>query len=241
MAGHSKWANIKRRKWAQDAKKAAVFTKMARNITVAAREGGGDPDKNFRLALAIDQAKKANMPKENIEKAIKKGTGELKGEKIEECLYEGMGPAQTQFIVKSYTDNRNRSAAEIKHLFHKYGGDFTSVKWNFSEKGVVRVNREEAEDKKLDSEEWELSLIDKGAEDIKVEEEGMTIHCAMEDLSSVKDLLEENEVNIETADIEYIPHTTQKVEGENKEKVERFMEALEDCEEVNDYYNNCIF
>ena len=241
MAGHSKWANIKRRKWAQDAKKAAVFTKMARNITVAAREGGGDPDKNFRLALAIDQAKKVNMPKENIEKARKKGTGELKGERIEECLYEGIGPAQVQFIVKSYTDNRNRSAAEIKHLFHKHGGDFASVKWNFSEKGVIRVSKEEVEDKQLDSEDWELGLIDRGAEDIKMEEEGMTIHCAMGDLSSIKELLEENGVNIETADIEYIPHTAQKVEGEDREKVERFMEALEDCEEVNDYYNNCEF
>lgn len=241
MSGHSKWANIKRRKWAQDAKKAAIFTKMGRNITVAAREGGGDPEKNFRLALAIDQAKQVNMPKENIERAIKKGTGELKGEKIEECLYEGIGPARAQFIVKSYTDNRNRSAANIKHIFHKFGGDFTSVKWNFSQKGVIRINKKEVEDNDLDSEEWELELIEKGAEDIKTEEEGMIIYCSMENLSVIKSLLEDHEINIETADIEYIPHTIQKVKGEDREKVERFMEVLEECEDVNDYYNNCEF
>jgi len=241
MSGHSKWANIKRRKWAQDAKKAAIFTKTGRNITVAAREGGGDPDKNFRLALAIDQAKKVNMPKENIDKAIKKGTGELKGDQIVECLYEGMGPVQSQFIVKSYTDNKNRSAANIKHIFHKFGGDFASVMWNFSEKGVIRIDKEEVGNKGLASEEWELSLIDQGAEDIKMEEEGLTVYCAIPDLSRIKSFLEDKQVKVETADIEYIPHQTQKVEGEDREKAEKFMEALEDCEDVNDYYTNCEF
>lgn len=237
MSGHSKWANIKRRKWSQDAKKAAIFTKMGRNITVAAREGGGDPEKNFRLALAIDKAKEVNMPKENIEKAVKRGTGELKGEKIEECLYEGMGPAGSQFIIKSFTDNRNRSAANIKHLFNKYGGSFTSVMWNFLERGVVRINKEEVDSRGLDGEEWELALIDQGAEDIKAEEEGMTIYSGVGELASMKSYLAEKGVNMETADIEYIPKQAKEA-GEEKDKVERFIEELEDCEDVNDYYHN---
>jgi YebC/PmpR family DNA-binding regulatory protein len=241
MSGHSKWSTIKRQKWAQDAKRAAVFTKLARNITVAAREGGGDPETNFKLRLAVDKAKSSNMPKDNIERAIKKGTGELKGEALEECLYEGMGPANTQFIIKSFTDNRNRSASNIKHIFNKYGGSFTPVMWNFKERGVIRINKEEVEEKDIDPDEFELELIEQGAQDIEKEEEGITIYTDPKDLASVKKFLDKQEIKIETADIEYIPSQIKKVEGNEKERVEKFMEALEDCEDVNDYYNNCEF
>jgi YebC/PmpR family DNA-binding regulatory protein len=240
MSGHSKWSTIKRQKWAQDAKRAAIFTKLARNITVAAREGGGDPEMNFKLRLAVDKAKSSNMPKENIERAIKKGTGELKGEALEECLYEGMGPANVQFIVKSFTDNRNRSAANVKHIFNKYEGSFTPVMWNFKERGVIRINKDEITDKNIDPEEFELESIEQGAQDIKKEEEGVTIYTETKDLASVKSFLDNKGIKIETADIEYIPSQTKKVEGSEKEKVEKFMEALEDCEDVNDYYNNLL-
>jgi YebC/PmpR family DNA-binding regulatory protein len=238
MSGHSKWSTIKRQKWAQDAKRAAVFTKLARNITVAAREGGGDPEMNFKLRLAVDKAKSSNMPKDNIERAIKKGTGELKGEILEECLYEGIGPANVQFIVKSFTDNRNRSASNIKHIFNKYGGSFTPVMWNFKERGVIRINSEEISEKNIDPEEFELELIEQGVQDIEKEEEGITIYTETKDLASVKSFLDSKGVKAETADIEYIPSQIKKVEEKEKEKVDKFIEELEDCEDVNDHYNN---
>jgi YebC/PmpR family DNA-binding regulatory protein len=241
MSGHSKWSTIKRQKWAQDAKRAAVFTRLARNITVAAREGGGDSDTNFKLRLAMDKAKGANMPKDNIERAIKKGTGELKGEVLEECLYEGMGPANIQFIIKSLTDNRNRSASSIKHLFNKYGGAFTPVMWNFKERGVIRVGKDEIAQKDIDPEELELELIERGIEDMETEEEGVTIYTETKDLAVIKRFLDSKSIEAETADIEYIPLQTKKVEDKEKESVEKFMEELEDCEDVNDYYNNCEF
>ena len=143
MSGHSKWATIKRSKAANDAKRGAIFTKLGNLITIAAREKGGDLDTNFALRMAVDKAKTANMPKDNIEKAIKRGTGELEGGQIEELYYEGFGPANTQFIVKSLTDNKNRSAANIRHTFTKYGGSLGAVMWNFEQKGVVRIASDE--------------------------------------------------------------------------------------------------
>ena len=142
MSGHSKWATTKRRKGAQDAKRGAIFTKIANIITIAAREKGGDLDTNFTLRMAIDKAKMANMPKENIERAIKRGTGELGGAEIVECIYEGVGPANSQFVVKVLSDNRNRTAAEIRHAFTKYGGSLSGVMWNFEQKGVIRISNE---------------------------------------------------------------------------------------------------
>ncbi len=240
MSGHSKWSTIKRQKWAQDAKRSAVFTKLVRNITVASREGGGDPEKNFKLRLAIDKAKGSNMPKDNIERAIKKGTGELKGDDLAECLYEGMGPLNSQFIVKSLTDNRNRSASNIKHIFNKYGGSFTSVMWNFEEKGVIRIGKEEAE-KKAYSEELELELIELGIQNIKKEEEGVTIYIDVKDLATVKEFLDNKNIQIETVDIEYIPSQTKEIKECEREKIKKFMEEQEEYEDVNDYYNNCDF
>lgn len=240
MSGHSKWATIKRAKAATDAKRGAVFTKVGNMITVAAREKGGDPETNFSLRMAMDKARAANMPKDNIEKAIKRGTGELEGGQIETLYYEGFGPAQSQFVVKSLTDNKNRSAANIRHLFTKYGGSLGAVMWNFTEQGVVRVMNDKLKAKDLAIEEIELELIDVGAQDIQKEEEGITIFTKLEDLQAVKKFLESKDIETETADIEYVAKEDLKLAGEDKEKVEKFIEELEDNEDVADFYTNVI-
>ncbi len=233
MSGHSKWATTKRQKAVTDAKRGAVFTKLANVIIVAAREKGGDPDTNFSLRMAVDKAKQANMPKENIERAIKRGIGETEGARIEEIVYEGIGPANTQFIVRALTDNKNRSAASVRHIFSKYGGSLGSVLWNFEKKGVVRVAGAG-----ILAEDLELGLIEAGAQDILKEEEGVTIYTDIEDLQRVKKFLEEKNIVTETADIEYIAKTDQDLSEEEREKVQTFIEELDDCEDAADYYTN---
>jgi len=240
MSGHSKWATTKRAKAVVDAKRGAVFTKLAKLIAVAAREKGGNPEVNFALRMAIEKAKSANMPKENIERAIKRGTGELEGGQIEELIYEGIGPANSQFIVRSLTDNKNRSASAIRHIFIKYGGSLGSVMWNFEQKGVIRISNEEFQMKNLNMEEFELELIDAGADDIQHEEEGITIFTKMEDLQKIKKFLEEKNIKTETADIEYVAKDKVELSQEDKEKVDNFIEELEDNEDVSDYYTNVV-
>lgn len=235
MSGHSKWATIKRAKAITDAKRGAVFTKLGNLITIAAREKGGDPNANFSLRMAIEKAKAANMPKENIERSIKRGTGELAGEQIEELIYEGFGPIKSQFIVKSLTDNKNRSAANIRHLFTKDGGSLGSVIWNFEQKGVIRIS-----DIGYRISDIELDLIDAGVQDVLKEEEGITLFTKIEDLQKVKKFLEDKQIKTETADIEYVARETQSVKGEDKEKIDKFIQELEDSEDVADYYTNVI-
>ncbi|MDD2807950.1 MAG: YebC/PmpR family DNA-binding transcriptional regulator, partial [Patescibacteria group bacterium] len=167
MSGHSKWATTKRAKAIVDAKRGAAFTKVANIITIAARNGG-DPTANFMLRMAIDKARAVNMPKDNIERAIKRGTGEGGGAAVEELVYEGIGPAQTQFVVKCLTDSKNRTAAVIRHLFDKHGGSLGSVMWNFEIKGVITITNYELQITNLD--ELELELIDIGIEDFIKEE-----------------------------------------------------------------------
>ena len=237
MSGHSKWSTIKRAKGAKDAKRSAIFTKIAKLIVIAARDKGGDLDTNFSLRLAVDKAKVANMPKDNIEKAIKRGTGELEGGVIEELIYEGIGPANSQFVLRVLTDNKNRSAANIRHLFSKGGGALGSVMWNFEIKGVVMILKESLAEGKI-NDDMELNLIDFGAEDIKQEEEGVTIYLAVNDLSKMKTYLEEKNINIESAEIEYVAKEEVEVSREDELKVEKFIESLEEDEDVSDYYTN---
>lgn len=234
MSGHSKWATIKRAKATTDAKRGAIFTKLANLITITAKAKGGDLDTNFSLRMAVEKARAANMPKDNIEKAIKRGTGELEGGQIEELYYEGIGPANSQFIIKSLTDNKNRSASGIRHIFAKHGGSLTPVMWNFEKKAVVRI----LGDKLKISDEDELELIDAGAEDIQKEKEGITIYSKIEGLQKMKKYLDEKKVETESADIEYIAKDSTDVLEEDKEKVEKFIEELEECEDVSDYYTN---
>ncbi len=238
MSGHSKWSTIKRQKEVTDAKRGAIFTKLGNLITVAAKEKGGDPDANFSLRMAIDKAKQANMPKENIERAIKRGTGELAGGQIEELVYEGFGPVKSQFIVKCLTDNKNRSASDVRHIFTKYGGSFGSVMWSFKQKGTIRIKNEELKNNNLDNENFELELIDSGAQDILKEEEGITIYTKIEDLQKIKKFLEKKNIKTESAEIEYIAKEDLKISDEEKEKVEKFIEELENNEDVSDYYHN---
>ncbi|PLX22081.1 YebC/PmpR family DNA-binding transcriptional regulator [Candidatus Parcubacteria bacterium] len=237
MSGHSKWSTIKRAKGAKDAKRSAVFTKLAKIITIAARDKGGDMDMNFSLRMAVDKAKAANMPKDNIEKAIKRGTGELEGGQIEELIYEGIGPINSQFVLKVLTDNKNRSAANIRHLFSKGGGSLGSVMWNFEIKGVIMVLKESIPGEKL-SEDMELELIDAGALDISHEDEGFTIYTEVADLAKVKSYLEDKNITTESADIEYVAKDSLDVPKEDEVKVENFIESLEDDEDVSDYYTN---
>jgi len=233
MSGHSKWATTKRQKAVTDAKRGAIFTKLANLITVAAREKGGEPAINFSLRMAIEKARGANMPKDNIERAIKRGTGEADGEQIVELIYEGFGPGKSQFIIKSITDNKNRSAASIRHLYSKYGGSLGSVSWNFERKGVIRISNF-----RFKIEDLELDLIDAGVDDIAKENEGIALYTKIEDLQKVKSFLEEKNIDTESAEIEYVPKEEQSLNAEDKERIEKFIEELDDCEDVADYYTN---
>lgn len=237
MSGHSKWATTKRAKAVVDAKRGAIFTKLSKLISIAARKGG-DPDTNFSLRMSIDKAKGVNMPKENIERAIKRGTGELGGNVIEELTYEAIGPSKTQFIVKCLTDNKNRSAAEVRHIFSKFGGALGAVAWNFEQKGVIAISREEIEAKKIDIEAIELDLIDAGAEDIKIEEEGVTIYTNPEDFQKTKNFLETKNITTVSAEIEYVAKERQDLTEEEKESVLKVIDELDDNEDVADYYTN---
>jgi YebC/PmpR family DNA-binding regulatory protein len=241
MSGHSKWATTKRAKAVVDAKRGAIFTKVANQITIAAREKGGDPNTNFSLRIAIDKGRMANMPKDNIERSIKRGLGELGGEQVVELIYEGIGPAKTQFIIKSLTDNKNRSAATIRHAFTKYGGSLGTVMWNFEPKGVIRVTNDElqiTDEEKKD--EFDLDLIDASAEDVVREEEGTTIYTKPENLQAVKQFLEGKKIKTETAEVEYVAKEELKLNEEEKEQVQKFIDELEDNEDVSDHYTNAI-
>ncbi|MDI3496020.1 MAG: hypothetical protein PWQ35_41 [Patescibacteria group bacterium] len=238
MSGHSKWATTHRQKALIDAKRGAIFTKLANVITIAAKKGG-NPETNSALKTAIDQARAANMPKDNIEKAIKKGTGELAGEQIEELYYEGVLPTGIQVIVKCLTDNKNRSGATVRHLFSKYGGSFSAVMWNFNQLGVLSISRDEIKEKHQGYEDLELELIDKGIVDFVKEEEGITIYTTIADMQKIRDFLEtEKKLKIERAEIDYIAKDKIDLAPADQEKIDKFMEELEDNEDVNDYYTN---
>ena len=235
MAGHSKWANIKHRKAAVDAKRGKIYTKLAREITVAARKGGGDPEFNPRLRTAIEKARKFNMPKENIERAIKRGTGEIEGASYEEVTYEGYGPGGVAVIVKCLTDNRNRAASEVRHAFSKHGGNLGTsgcVSWMFERKGVITVPGS------VDEDELMMAAIDAGAEDIKKEDGSFTVYTEPSELETVKEALKKSGIDIEDAKVDMIPQNTVRVEGETAVKVLKLLDALEDLDDVQEVYSN---
>ncbi|MCX6739850.1 MAG: YebC/PmpR family DNA-binding transcriptional regulator [Candidatus Parcubacteria bacterium] len=239
MSGHSKWATTKRAKGATDARRAILFTKLAKLITVAARDKGGDPAINFSLRLAMDKAKAANMPKDNIDRAIKRGTGDGDGAIIEEMVYEGFGPSGVAIILKCLTDNKNRASSELKHLFSEYGGSLAgpgAVAWQFEHKGVIRLNNEQLTGRNWD--ELELQLIDLGAQDIIKGDEGVTVYCGVSDLQKVRKGLEDLNFNLEDAAMEYVAKEKVKVDDETGQKISAFLEALDENEDVEDYYTN---
>jgi len=232
MSGHSKWHSIKHKKAASDAKKGKIFTKLARAITVAAKSNP-DPDTNFQLRLAIDQAKAANMPKENIERAIARATGEGK-DTLEEVIYEAYGPGGVALIIEVLTDNKNRTVSNLKHILSSHGGSMAgsgSVQYLFDRKGVVRI-------KSLgdNPEEMELKLIDAGAEDIYEEEDLRVIICAPEKLKNILKALEDTE--IEYSGIEWIAKDRVTPDEETQGNLEKLFDALEDDDDVNDYSSN---
>ena len=237
MSGHSHWAGIKQRKGVNDAKKANVFTKYGRLITIAAKQGGGNPDHNFSLRLAIDQARSVNMPKDTIERAIKKGTGELKdGTEIEEVIYEGYGPGNIAMLIKTATDNRNRTFSEIKSLFTKGGGKLASegsVKFMFKQVGSIEILNEE---KKIN--EIEMAAIEAGAEDIISEKDVITVYTRVGDLQKVKETLEKAGIKIENAGLVYIPLQKTEISPNNKNSYDNLLEKLEDHDDVQEIFDN---
>jgi len=235
MSGHSKWSKIQRQKGAADVKKGALFTKLANAVTLAASSGGGDVDMNFKLKLAIDQAKSANMPKENIERAIKRGTGELAGGPIEELRYEGFGPQGVALIIDCLTDNRNRALSEIKQILSKHSGSLAgqnAVAWQFESKGVIIVNTVNT----VDKEKLEMAIIDSGAQDYFNENDHMIIYTQPKQLQKVKESLEKSGFQIENADLEMV--AKEKVKVESPQKLEELFNALDDIADVSNYYSN---
>jgi YebC/PmpR family DNA-binding regulatory protein len=236
MAGHSKWANIRRRKGAVDVKRGKIFTKLAKEITVAARMGGGDIDANPRLRSAIAAAKAENMPKDNWERAIKKGTGELEGVSYEESTYEGYGPGGAAVFVESLTDNKNRAVAEIRHIFSKRGGSLGEsgcVAWMFDKKGVITVDKDQADEEKL----MEVAL-EAGAEDVRDAGEQFEVLTEPSDFEAVREAVEAAEIAFASAEVTMVPQNTTPVEGRDAEKMVDLMEALDDCEDVQKAYTN---
>jgi len=241
MSGHSKWSKIQHKKGKIDKARSSVFTKLLRAITVCAQQGGGDLDMNFSLRLAVQKAKAANVPKDNIERAIKKGTGELsEGVRFEEVLYEGFGPQGIGFVVETMTDNTNRTVSEVKHVFTKHGGSLGgpgSVTWQFLQKGVLRFSLEERK-KISDWDSFQLTLMDAGVEDIKEYEEGIELQCAKEDLQNAVAACEQAGIELEDSGLEWIANESISVDDELKEKIENIYEALDELDDVKSIYTN---
>jgi YebC/PmpR family DNA-binding regulatory protein len=236
MSGHSKWANIKFRKERQDAARGRIFTRLIKEITVAARVGGGDLDANPRLRTAVQNAKAQNMPQKNIENAILKGTGELPGMVYEDVAFEGYGPGGIAMYILTTTDNRNRTVAEIRHILNKYGGNLGetgSVSWVFEKKGLIRIDKEN-----YDEEELMLKAIDAGADDFKVEDDYYEVYTQFEDLNKVRSTLEDSGIAIENAEIAMIPQNVIELEGKQAEQMLRLMDALEDNDDVQNIFAN---
>lgn len=238
MAGHSKWSNIKRRKEAQDQKRGKIFMRHAREIYIAAKEGGGDPDVNAALRLAIDRARAVNMPKDNIERAIQKGTGTLEGENYEEVLYEGYGPGGVAVMVEALTDNRNRTAAELRHAFSRNGGNLGEsgcVSYMFERKGYIVILNE---DESIDEEEITLASIEAGADDIEVNEGAYEIYTEPTAFHDVREYLKDVGYTIEEAEITYIPQNFTRLAKEDEEKMLALIDRLEEEEDVQDIHHN---
>lgn len=236
MSGHSKWATTKNKKAAADAKKASAFTKLSKNITIAAR-AGGDPDMNFSLRLAIDRAKASSMPRENIERAIKRGTGELEGTVIEEVLYEGFGPSGVALVVEGVTDNRNRTTSDVKSILTSHGGTLggpNSVKWMFDRKGVIHLLPEQVGDKDA----LTMEMLDNGADDVVEEDGGLTAYCKFEDFERLRKFLEAKGLALEYAAVEWVKKDAVDAATDVREKIDALVEELEDNDDVNAVYTN---
>ncbi len=236
MSGHSKWSSIKHKKGAADAKRGKLFTKLIKEITVAARMGGGDPDANPRLRSAVITAKGENMPKDNIERAIKKGTGELEGVNYEESTYEGYGPGGAAVLIESLTDNKNRAVADIRHIFSKCGGNLGEngcVAWMFDKKGYIVI-----ENTVIDEDALMETALEAGAEDVREDGSNFEVISAPEDFESVKAAVDVASIAYIEAEVTMLPQSTADLQGKEAEQMVRLMDMLDDCEDVQKVYTN---
>jgi len=236
MSGHSKWSTIKRKKGATDAARGKLFTKIIKEITISARLGGGDAGSNPRLRLAVQNAKANNMPAENISRAIKKGTGELEGVHYEEIIYEGYGPAGVALMVESLTDNRNRTVADLRHLFSRNGGNLAesgAVSWNFEHKGIMNVLKGNFSEDDLMN-----VILEAGADDMNDEGDYYEVKTSLEGFEAVRKAIEAAGYKIESASLQYVPKTTTRVEGKDAEHVINLIKVMEDNDDVQNVYTN---
>jgi len=236
MSGHSRWAQIKRKKGKTDVQRGKLFSKILREITVAAKNGGGDPKANMRLKAAIESAKEANMPQDNIKRAVQKGTGELPGESYEEISYEGYAPGGVAVLVQVLTDNRNRTGPEIRHAFEKFGGNMGSsgaVAWMFERQGIIQVDSS-----KIDEDELLAKALDAGATDMRRAEKVFEIVTAPAEMDAVRDALSRARVPVLESQVSFVPQSTVRVEGKDATSVVRLVEALEEMDDVQSVYAN---
>lgn len=239
MSGHNKWSTIKHKKGAADAKRGKLFSRLIKEITVAAREGGGDPNGNPRLRTALDTAKGANMPKDNIDRAIKRGTGEIEGVNYEEIYYEGYAPGGAAVMVEVLTDNKNRAASEVRHAFSKYGGNLGepgSVSWMFAKKGSIVF-----EDNRVSEEQAMEIALEAGAEDVLAEGETVEIHTAVADFEAVKEAFEKAGLEYSSAEITFVPSNDLELEGKNLSSAMKLLDALDDLDDVQKVWSNLDF
>jgi len=236
VSGHSKWAQIKRKKAKNDQQRGKLFSKLIREITTAARVGGGDPKGNMRLKAAFEEAKAVNLPADTLKRAIQKGTGELPGETYEEVTYEGYGPGGVAVMIRVLTDNKNRTAPEIRHAFTKFGGNLGevgSVGWMFERKGVIQVDAS-----RVDEDELFALALDAGAADMRRADGAYEIATGPSELEGVRRVLEERGVPIQSAEVAYVPQSTVRLGGKEAQQVLRMVEGLEDLEDVQQVYAN---
>ena len=236
MSGHSKWHNIRLRKGKQDAQRSNLFTKLAREIIVAARHGGGNPDANMRLRLAVQKARENSMPQDNIKRAIQRGTGELEGAQYDEVTYEGYGPGGVAVMVASLTDNRNRTVAELRVVFSRNGGSLGEtgcVAWMFDQKGIVSLDKSAVDEDKL----MEI-VLDAGAEDIRTEDDTFEVVTAPDALQDVRQALDDAGVKYTDAEITMLPKNTVRVEGKEANQILRMMDQLDELDDVQQAYAN---
>ncbi len=236
MSGHSKWSTIKRKKGVLDAKRGKIFTNIIREIITSTRIGGKDASSNPRLRLAIDEAKANNMPKENIERAVKKGAGELEGETYEEIIYEGYGPAGVALLIETLTDNRNRTVSEVRHALSRHGGSLGEsgcVLWMFNKKGIIGFDANvHSEDKVMEA------ALDAGAEDIKTEEDEIIVYTDARDFENIKLAFESKGLEAKFSELSYIPQTIIQLKGKEADQMVKLMDVLEDIEGVQNVYAN---
>jgi YebC/PmpR family DNA-binding regulatory protein len=236
MSGHNKWSTIKHKKGAADAKRGKLFSKIIKEISIAARMGGGDPEGNPRLRTAVNAARNANMPKENVERAIKRGTGEIEGVNYEEITYEGYGPGGVAVLVEALTDNKNRTVAEIRHIFDKYNGNLGEsgcVAWMFTKRGIIAVQA-----KGLTEDEVMELALEAGAQDVSSEGDTFEISANLEDFEAVRKAVEDKGWKIELAELTMVPQTSVKLEGKKAEQMLKMMDALDDNEDLERVFAN---